>query len=106
MELRQLEYFVAVAEEANFTRAAKRVHISQSGVSAQVRQLERELGQALLTGALRVPLCTGPALFGQSSNSDPGHLTYPSRTAQGFHAYTRQRRYWYGLGERCHQEAA
>jgi DNA-binding transcriptional LysR family regulator len=48
MELRQLEYFVAVAEEANFTRAARRVHISQSGVSAQVRQLERELGYPLL----------------------------------------------------------
>jgi DNA-binding transcriptional LysR family regulator len=48
MELRQLEYFVAVAEEASFTRAAERVHISQSGVSAQVRQLERELGQTLL----------------------------------------------------------
>src|ERR1700722_11677756 len=48
MELRQLEYFVAVAEEANFTRAAQRVHISQSGISAQVRQLERDLGQTLL----------------------------------------------------------
>jgi DNA-binding transcriptional LysR family regulator len=48
MKFRQLEYFVAVAEEANFTRAAERVHISQSGVSAQVRQLERELGQTLL----------------------------------------------------------
>jgi DNA-binding transcriptional LysR family regulator len=47
MELRQLEYLVAVAEEANFTRAAERVHISQSGVSAQVRSLERELGATL-----------------------------------------------------------
>ncbi|MFE6103844.1 LysR family transcriptional regulator [Streptomyces laurentii] len=47
MELRQLEYFVAVAEERNFTRAAERVHISQSGVSAQIRQLEHELGAAL-----------------------------------------------------------
>jgi DNA-binding transcriptional LysR family regulator len=48
MELRQLEYFVAVAEEANFTRAAERVHISQSGVSAQVRRLEQELGATLI----------------------------------------------------------
>jgi DNA-binding transcriptional LysR family regulator len=48
MDLRQLEYFVAVAEEANFTRAAERVHISQSGVSAQVARLERELGATLL----------------------------------------------------------
>jgi DNA-binding transcriptional LysR family regulator len=44
MDLRQLEYFVAVAEEANFTRAADRVRITQSGVSAQIRQFERELG--------------------------------------------------------------
>ncbi len=48
MELRQLEYFVAVAEEANFTRAARRVHISQSGVSAQIRQLESDLGATLI----------------------------------------------------------
>jgi DNA-binding transcriptional LysR family regulator len=48
MELRQLEYFVAVAEEANFTRAAERVHISQSGVSAQIRKLERDLGATLI----------------------------------------------------------
>ncbi len=47
MELRQLEYFVAVAEEANFTRAAARVHVAQPGVSAQIRQLEHELGQQL-----------------------------------------------------------
>ena len=48
MELRQLEYFVAVVEEASFTRAAARVLVAQSGVSAQVRRLERELGVELL----------------------------------------------------------
>ncbi|MGH3152075.1 MAG: LysR family transcriptional regulator [Streptosporangiaceae bacterium] len=48
MELRQLEYFVAVAEERNFTRAAAKLHVTQPGVSAQIRQLERELGQELL----------------------------------------------------------
>jgi DNA-binding transcriptional LysR family regulator len=48
MELRQLEYFVAVVEEASFTRAAERVLVAQSGVSAQVRRLERELGVDLL----------------------------------------------------------
>ncbi|MCC9309811.1 LysR substrate-binding domain-containing protein [Kitasatospora sp. RB6PN24] len=47
MELRQLQYFVAVAEEQNFTRAAEKVHVAQPGVSAQIRRLEGELGQEL-----------------------------------------------------------
>ena len=47
MELRQLEYFVAVAEERNFTRAAKRMHVVQSAVSAGVSQLEHEFGTTL-----------------------------------------------------------
>ncbi|WP_460632258.1 LysR family transcriptional regulator [Leifsonia lichenia] len=47
MDTRQLEYFVAVADELNFTRAADRVFAAQSTVSAGVRSLERELGGAL-----------------------------------------------------------
>lgn len=66
MELRQLEYFVAVAEEANFTRAAQRVHISQSGISAQIRQLERELGHPLFDRSARTATLTaaGAAALG------------------------------------------
>jgi DNA-binding transcriptional LysR family regulator len=58
MELRQLEYLIAVAEEANFTRAAQRVHISQSGVSAQIRQLEHELGATLIDRSSRTARLT------------------------------------------------
>ncbi|SFL57685.1 LysR family transcriptional regulator [Geodermatophilus ruber] len=47
MDLRQLEYVVAVAEERSFTRAAARCHVVQSALSAQVARLERELGVTL-----------------------------------------------------------
>jgi DNA-binding transcriptional LysR family regulator len=48
MELRHLEYFVTVADERSFTRAAARLHVVQSGVSAAIKALEHELGLPLL----------------------------------------------------------
>jgi DNA-binding transcriptional LysR family regulator len=53
MELHQLEYLVAVAEEASFTRAAARVRVAQPAVSAQIRKLEGELGVELIDRSAR-----------------------------------------------------
>jgi DNA-binding transcriptional LysR family regulator len=49
MELRQLEYFVAVAEEGSLTKGARRLRVAQSAVSATVQKLERELGVPVFT---------------------------------------------------------
>jgi DNA-binding transcriptional LysR family regulator len=64
MELRHLRYFVAVAEEENVSRAALRLNVSQPGLSRQVRDLEDELGFALLErGAKSIRLTEAGRVF-------------------------------------------
>jgi DNA-binding transcriptional LysR family regulator len=59
MELRQLRYLVALADEQHFTRAAEREHIAQPALSQQIRRLEREVGLPLVERTTRRVAMTG-----------------------------------------------
>lgn len=64
MELRHLRYFVAVAEELNITRAARRLNVSQPPLSRQIRDLENDIGTPLLErGARQVRLTAAGKVF-------------------------------------------
>lgn len=68
MELRHLRYFVAVAEQLNFTKAAERLRVAQPALSRQIRDLEEELGIALLERSSRFVRLTpaGTAFVGEA----------------------------------------
>jgi DNA-binding transcriptional LysR family regulator len=83
MELRQLRYFVAVAEELSFTRAAALLHVAQSAVSAQIRLLEDAVGVVLLErNSRRVELTSAGRIFFQGAKKILGELEEISRQAR------------------------
>ena len=81
MELRHLEYFVAVAAELNFSRAAQRIHVVQSALSASVSRLEKELGVELFDRSKRqIALTAAGEVFLQHAR-DVIHTAHRARTS-------------------------
>jgi DNA-binding transcriptional LysR family regulator len=84
LELRQLRYFVAVAEELHFRRAAERLHVAQPAVSTQIRKLEAELDVRLLDRVQRsVALTNAGAAFVDEARRVLRQADAAARAARG-----------------------
>ena len=81
MELRHLEYFVAVAAELNFSRAAQRIHVVQSALSASVARLEKELGVELFDRSKRQIVLTAAGEVFLGHAREVMHTAHRARTS-------------------------
>jgi DNA-binding transcriptional LysR family regulator len=89
MELRHLRYFVAIAEERSFTRAAERLWVAQPGLSTQIRRLERELGVELFARHTRgVDLTQAGEVFLERSRAALAAAETAAATAHDLEAGT------------------
>jgi DNA-binding transcriptional LysR family regulator len=81
MELRQLEHFVAVAAEMNFSRAAQQIHVVQSALSVSVGRLEKELGIELFDRSKRQIALTAPGEAFLQHARDVIHTAHRARAS-------------------------
>ena len=89
MELRHLRYFVAIAEERSFTRAAERLWVAQPGLSTQIRRLEAELEVGLFKRHTRgVDLTDAGELFLERARAVLAHAELASATGRDLEAGT------------------
>ncbi|MFE3003295.1 LysR family transcriptional regulator [Nocardia sp. NPDC059246] len=83
---RQLQYFIAVAEELSFTRAAQRLHVSQQGLSTQIKQLEHEMDVTLFSRTTRqVELTAAGAVFLRHVRDALANLDFGLEEARAVH---------------------